>query len=408
MRTKPLIVMLSGAAILCLTVGMSRSYGLFLKPITADLGISRTAFALAIAVQNLIWGLAQPVAGMISDRFGAARVLVGGAALYLVGLLLMSGATGGLSLMVSAGLLVGLGISATSFSVVLGAVGRLVAPERRAQALAVVSTGASFGQFMFLPVGQATIAAGGWSGALVILGLAMATILPLSLALKGRASDALGPGAGFPSRAMGEAIGHQGYLLLAAGFFSCGFFVAFIATHLPAYLVDEGLSARMGGTAVTTIMFFNVIGTYLWGTWAGRYRRKYLLACLYLLRAVAMALFLVLPRSEASILVFSAVTGLLWLGTVPLTSGLIAQMLGTRYLSTLFGGVFLSHQVGAFLGVWLGGFVFDATRSYGLVWGLAIALSLAATVIHLRILDETEPPGTPVLAAAADSPGRGE
>lgn len=402
MRTKPMLVMLSGAAILCLTVGMSRSYGLFLKPITVDLGITRNVFALAIAVQNLIWGVAQPVAGMISDRFGAGRVLAVGAALYVGGLLTMAGATGGPSLMVSAGLLVGLGISATSFSVVLGAVGRLVAAERRAQALAVVSTGASFGQFMFLPVAKATISAGGWSTALVLLGACMAIILPLSLAMKGRASEVPGQGGGFPSQAMGEAIGHKGYLLLAAGFFSCGFFVAFIATHLPAYLVDEGLSAQMGGTAVTTIMFFNVIGTYLWGIWAGRYRKKYLLAGLYLLRAVAMVLFLVLPKSEMSILIFSAVTGLLWLGTVPLTSGLIAQMLGTRYLSTLFGGVFLSHQVGAFLGVWLGGFVFDATHSYGPVWKLAIALSVASTVIHLRILDETEPPGTPVLAAAVD------
>ncbi len=402
MRAKPLLVMLSGAAVLCLTVGMSRSYGLFLKPVTADLGLTRNVFALAIAVQNLLWGLAQPFAGMISDRFGAGRVLAAGAALYGGGLLLMAGATGGPSLMASAGLLVGLGISATSFSVVLGAVGRLVAEERRAQALAVVSTGASFGQFMFLPVAQSLIGAGGWSSALVILGVAMAVILPLSLALKGRAGGMGGQGAGFPYRAMGEALGHQGYLLLAAGFFSCGFFVAFIATHLPAYLVDEGFPAQTGGTAVTTIMFFNVIGTYLWGTWGGRHRKKHLLAGLYLLRAVSMVLFLLLPRTEESILIFAAATGLLWLGTVPLTSGLLAQMLGARYLSTLFGGVFLSHQVGAFLGVWLGGFVFDQTHSYGPVWTLLVALSVASTLIHLKILDETEPPQTPVLAAATD------
>lgn len=402
MRTKPWLVMLSGAAILCLTVGMSRSYGLFLKPITADLGITRNVFALAIAVQNLLWGLAQPFAGMLSDRFGAGRVLAAGAALYGAGVLLMAGATGGLSLTASAGLLVGIGISATSFSVVLGAVGRLVAEEKRAQALAVVSTGASFGQFMFLPVAQALIGAGGWSSALVILGVGMIVILPLSLALKGRAGEVGGQVAGIPYRAMGEALGHQGYLLLAAGFFSCGFFVAFIATHLPAYLVDEGFPAQTGGTAVTTIMFFNVIGTYLWGTWAGRYRKKYLLAGLYLLRAVSMILFLILPKTEASILIFAATTGLLWLGTVPLTSGLLAQMLGARYLSTLFGGVFLSHQVGAFLGVWLGGFVFDQTHTYGPVWTLLVALSVASAVIHLRILDETEPPETPVLAAAAN------
>jgi len=402
MRSKPLVVMLSGAAVLWFTVGMGRVYGLFLKPITADLGLGRNAFALAIAVQNVIWGVAQPFAGMISDRFGAARVLVTGAILYGVGLVMMAGATSGASLVVTAGLLVGLGISASSFSVVLGAVGRLVAPERRATALAVVSTGGSLGQFMLLPVSQALIAASGWSRALVVLGAAMVILLPLSFVLSGRVSEEVGQAGGSPLAAMREALGHRGYVLLAAGFFVCGFHVAFISTHLPAYLVDQGFSPQFGVTAVTTIGFFNVIGTYFWGVWAGRYRKKYLLAGLYLLRAIVMSFFLLLPTTEASTLVFSAAMGALWLGTVPLTSGLIAQMLGTRYMSTLFGGVFLSHQVGAFLGVWLGGYAFDLFHSYGSVWSLAVALSVVATIVHYRILDDAEPPRTPVLAAAAN------
>jgi MFS family permease len=394
--------MLSGAAILCLTIGMGRSYGLFLKPITADLGLGRNAFAFAIAVQNVLWGVAQPFAGMISDKFGAARVLVVGALLYLLGLVIMAGSTGAMSLLVSAGLLVGLGISATTFSVVLGAVGRLVTPEKRALALAIASTGGSFGQFMMLPVSQALISGFGWARALVYLGVAMALIVPLALVLKGKASQAAAHDAQSPFEAIGEAIGHRGYLYLAAGFFVCGFHVVFISTHLPAYLVDEGMTATLGVTAVTTIGFFNVIGTYLWGILAGRYRKKYLLSSLYFMRGIAIAAFIVLPKTPVSVVVFSAAMGMLWLGTVPLTSGLIAQMFGARYMSTLFGGVYLSHQVGAFLGVWLGGYAFDMTRSYGLVWKLAIALSFAATYINWRIVDEREPPKARVLVPATD------
>lgn len=400
MRSRSLVVMFAASVILCMTVGMARAYGLFLKPITGDLGLSRNVFALAIAVQNVVWGLAQPFAGMISDRFGAGRVLVVGALLYAGGLIGMSGATGGLSLMLSAGLVVGLGIAATSFSVVLGAVGRLVPPERRTLALAVVSTGGSFGQFMMLPVSQALLSAGGWSRSLLGLGLMFTLVLPLALALRGKVFEASAQGGSSPGRAIGEAIAHRGYLFLTAGFFVCGFHVAFIATHLPAYLVDAGLPSGLGVTALTVVGFFNVIGTYLWGIFGGRYRKKYLLAALYSIRAVAILLFVVLPITTASVLVFSAVMGMLWLGTVPLTSGLIAQMFGTRYMSTLFGGVFLSHQVGAFLGVWLGGYAFDLLHSYDLVWRLAIALSVAATVLHLRILDEPEQPPSAALALA--------
>jgi predicted MFS family arabinose efflux permease len=207
---------------------------------------------------------------------------------------------------------------------------------------------------------------------------------------------------GSPFQAIGEALGHRGYLYLTAGFFVCGFHVVFIGTHLPAYLLDEGLPAGLGVAAMTAIGFFNVIGTYLWGTYGGRYRMKYLLSGLYLTRGVAMLLLMALPRTEMSVILFAAVMGMLWLGTVPLTSGLIAQMFGTRYMSTLFGGVFLSHQLGAFLGVWLGGYVYDSLHSYDLAWTLAIALSLFATVLHLRILDQPKAPRAPVLAAATE------
>lgn len=402
---RPLVVMLSAAAILCLTVGMCRSYGLFLKPITTDLGIGRNAFAFAVAIQQVMWGVGQPFAGMIADRFGAARVLVVGALFYLAGLVMMGSATSGASLIVSTGLLVGLGISASTFSVVLGAVGRLVSEEKRAFALAVASTGGSFGQFMIFPVTTGLLAATSWSRTLTILGCSMAVILPLSLALRGKveAVSAGSPaGAGSMFKAVGEALGHRGYLYLVAGFSVCGFHVAFISTHLPAHLTDHGLDVSMGNTAMIVIGFFNVIGTYVWGLWGGRYRKKYLLAGLYFVRGLALVAFLALPVSSTSALVFAAVMGLLWLGTVPLTSGLIAQMFGTRYMSTLFGGVFLGHQIGAFLGVWLGGYVYDRLHSYGLTWQLAIALSFMATFLHLRLLDEPEPPREPALAVAAE------
>lgn len=399
MRSRPFIIMICGAAILCLTIGMGRSYGLFLTPITGDLGIGRSAFAFAIAAQNILWGLSQPFAGMISDRFGAAKVLIVGSILYLVGLATMSGATGTISLFFSAGLIVGLGISATSFSVVLGAVGRLVPPEKRSLALAVASTGGSFGQFMMIPVCQTLISAHGWSTALIVLGLIMALNLPLAFMLKGRAIDtppASDDTFASPTEALTEAFRHKGYRYLTAGFFVCGFHVVFISTHLPAYLLDQGLPAKLGATAITVIGFFNIFGTYLWGLSAGRYRKKHLLSTLYFLRAIVITLFIALPVTEMSVLAFSAAIGLLWLGTVPLTSGLVAQIFGPRYMSTLFGVVFLSHQVGAFLGAWLAGFMFDASGSYTAVWVMAVILSLTATVLHMRINDQREPVLVPV------------
>jgi len=401
---RPFLIMLSGAAIMCLAVGMARSYGLFLKPMTADLGIGRNAFAFAVAIQQVIWGLAQPFAGMIADRFGAARVLSVGGLLYLAGLVLMSSATSGMSLALSIGLIIGLGVSATSFSVVLGAVGRLVPAEKRALALAIASTGGSFGQFMIFPVAGALLGAAGWSRALVILGGSMAAILPLSWMLRGKVDETGGSGtagAGSMFKAVGEALRHRGYLFLVAGFSVCGFHVAFISSHLPAYLSDQGLGT-LGTTAMGMIGFFNVVGTYAWGIYGGRYRKKYLLAGLYAARGLAMVLFLALPLSRESVLFFSALMGTLWLGTVPLTSGLIAQMFGTRYMSTLFGGVYLGHQIGAFLGVWLGGWVFDTLHSYAVTWQLAIALSFASMIVHMRLSDQPDPPRAPVLVAATE------
>jgi predicted MFS family arabinose efflux permease len=371
-------------------MGIRQSFGLFLPPMTLDLGIGREAFALALAVQNILWGLFQPVTGMIADRFGAGRVVVAGAAVYALGLIHMSGAATALDLNLGAGLLVGFGTAATGFAVVLGAVGRLVAAERRSMALGVVSAGGSFGQFVMAPAGQALIAAQGWPGALVTLALFAALMAPLAAALAGRLGEpsrAEAPAMSL-AQAIGEASGHSGYRYLTLGFFVCGFQVTFVAVHLPAYLGDVGLSAETAALALALIGFFNIIGTYTCGALGDTYSKKYLLSLLYLLRAVVVAVFLVAPKTESTVLVFAAAIGFLWLGTVPLTSGLVGQIFGVRYLSTLFGIVFFSHQMGSFLGVWLGGYAFDTLGSYDPVWMGSIALGIGAALLHLPITEK--------------------
>ena len=384
------VVILSGALILSLCMGVRQSFGLFLAPVTLDLGIGRESFALALAIQNLLWGLIQPVTGMIADRFGAGRVVVAGAAVYTLGLIHMSGAETVLDLHLGAGLLVGFGTAATGFAVVLGAVGRLVAPGRRSMALGVASAGGSFGQFVIAPAGQALIAAQGWPGALITLALITALMAPLALALAGppdggRHAEASPMTLG---QAIGEASGHSGYRYLSSGFFVCGFQVAFIAVHLPAYLGDVGLTGETAALALALIGFFNIIGTFVCGALGGIYSKKYLLSLLYLLRSLAVAVFLVAPKTETTVLGFAAAMGFLWLGTVPLTSGLVGQIFGVRYLSTLFGIVFLSHQIGSFLGVWLGGYAFDVLGTYDPVWMGSIVLGIGAALLHLPINEQ--------------------
>ena len=389
MKRTALLVVLCGALIITLGMGIRQSFGLFLHPITQDLGLGRETFAFALAMQNVLWGLFQPLTGMIADRFGAARVVVVGAMFYALGLIVMSGATSPMMLNLGAGLLMGIGMAGTGFAVILGAVGRLVTPARRSMALGVVTAGGSFGQFVMAPVGQQLIATQGWSGALITLALAAAAMAPLAVAMAGRAAAApdRGTAPDTLSGAIAEASAHSGYRYLTLGFFVCGFQVTFIAVHLPAYLNDAGLTAATAAAALALIGFFNIIGTYACGALGGRYSKKYLLSGLYGLRSVVIAAFLLAPKTETTVLVFAAAIGFLWLGTVPLTSGLVAQIFGVRYMSTLFGIVFFSHQLGSFVGVWLGGYAFDTTGSYDSVWMVSIVLGLAAAMLHLPIAE---------------------
>jgi predicted MFS family arabinose efflux permease len=385
--------LVSGAAILAIALGIRQTFGLLLAPMSIDLGIGRESFALALAIQNLLWGMAQPLAGMVADKFGPMRVLAAGTAAYAAGLAVMSGAAGPTDLTFGAGLLIGVALSCTSFAVVLGAVGRAVPAEKRSMALGLASAGGSFGQFAMAPIGQALISEWGWADALMGMALLSLLMAPLAVILL-RARPAGDSRTGEPlavGQSLGEALAeagrHRGYWYLTTAFFVCGFQVVFIGVHLPAYLSDLGLPDTLGATALALIGFFNIVGTWLCGALGGRYTKKYVLSLLYLLRAMTIALFLALPKTETTVLAFAAVIGLLWLGTVPLTSGLVAQIFGIRYMSTLFGIVFFSHQLGSFLGVWLGGRVFDMTGNYDAIWLASIALGIAAALLHLPITD---------------------
>jgi predicted MFS family arabinose efflux permease len=386
------IVLLSGAAIIAISMGARQTFGLFLAPIAGDLSVTREVFGLAIAIQNLMWGVAQPFAGAVADKFGAGRVIVVGGLAYVAGLLLTTVSTDATGLYLSLGVLIGVGLSGTTFAVVLGAVGRVVAEEKRSMALGLTTAGGSLGMFVFVPAGQAVLSSFGWIAALAMLAATAALMPMLAAGVAGRPerrqADQL---SGISDPSLGDALvlarQHNGYWLLNAGFLVCGFQLAFIATHLPAFLADQRTSPMTAALALALIGFFNVVGTYLWGVLGGRYRKKYLLSTLYLARSAVITLFLLLPITDFSVLAFGAVIGLLWLGTVPLTSGLVVQIFGPRYLGTLFGVVFLSHQIGSFLGAWLGGYVYDSTGSYDSVWLAGIALGIAAALLHWPIAD---------------------
>ena len=392
-----ILALASGALILTLAMGIRQTFGLFMGPVCLALDIGREQFGLAMAVQNILWGAAQPFAGAIADRFGALKVLFAGSLAYAGGLVLMASAGTFAAFQTGAGLLVGLGLSCVSFAVVLGAIGRAVPPQRRSAAFGLASAGGSFGQFAMAPIGQAMIASLGWSQAfLVMAGFALA-MAPLALILvrAGSASahtqpaPALSPAAGEGLQAaLREASHHPGFWYLNAGFFVCGFQVVFIAVHLPSYLADLGLTPALAAAALAMIGFFNIIGTWGCGLLGGHYSKKRLLAALYAVRALTIAVFLAIPKTETSVLAFAAAIGLLWLGTVPLTSGLVGQIFGVRYLSTLFGLVFFSHQVGSFLGVWLGGVVYAWTGSYDAIWLASIVFGLAAALLHLPIREQ--------------------
>ena len=381
-------ILLGGSLILALSLGVRHGFGLFLPPMSAEFGWGREVFAFAIALQNLIWGLAQPFTGALADRFGVARAVLIGAALYTVGLLLMAGADSPTSLSLSAGLLIGLGLSGTSFSVILGAVGRAVAPEKRSMAMGIASAAGSFGQFAMLPGTLGLIGWLGWSSALLALGMLIALMMPLALMLRSGPPAPVTTVQQSLGEALREAFAHPGFRLLALGFFVCGFQVVFIGVHLPAYLVDQQLPAIAGTTVLALVGLFNVVGTYTAGWLGSCYSKPKLLAGLYLIRGVLISVFLLAPLSVWSSYAFGIAMGLLWLSTVPLTNGTVATMFGVRNLSMLGGIAFLFHQLGSFFGGWMGGWLHDRTGSYDLVWQIAIALSLMAAVLNWPIREQ--------------------
>lgn len=375
-------LLLGASLILALSLGTRHGFGLFLPPMSAEFGWGREVFAFAIALQNLIWGLAQPITGALADRFGARKAIVIGGVLYVLGLLCMGMADSPLSLSLSAGLLIGIGLSGTSFSVILGVVGRAVPVEKRSMAMGIAAAAGSFGQFAMLPGSLGLIGWLGWSSALLALGLLVALIVPLAAMI----NEAPAPISNGPEQtlleALREAAGHSGFWLLALGFFVCGFQVVFVAVHLPAYLVDHHLPAITGTTVLALVGLFNIFGTYIAGWLGGRMAKPRLLSALYLLRGVVITLFLVAPLTQWSAYLFGIAMGLLWLSTVPLTNGTVATLFGVRNLSMLGGIVFLFHQIGSFLGGWLGGYLYDHTGSYDLVWQISIGLSLMAAALN--------------------------
>ena len=384
----PMVVLLCGGMALTIAVGTRQTMGLYLYPMTTDLSMSRQTFSFAIAIQNLFYGLGQPFSGMIADRFGTARVLVAGAVVYALGLVLMAYSTTGWELALSAGVLIGTALSCCGFSVVYGVVARAFPPEKRSVALGMAGAAGSFGQFVMLPYGQTLITHIGWHNALLTLAVTMLLILPLSTAMvEKHAPDPAGHRKQSIGEALREAFGHRGYWLLSIAYTVCGFQVVFIAVHFPAYLIDQHMSAEIGMTALALIGLFNIIGSYVWGWLGGRYTKKYLLSILYLTRSIAIAVFIALPITPVSVYAFGSVIGFLWLATVPLTSGVIAQIFGVRYLSTLTGIAFVFHQVGSVFGVGLGGYLYDATGSYNLMWMLTIAMGVVSAALNLPIDD---------------------
>ena len=380
----PTLILVCGCIILTLSMGIRHTGGLFLQPMTGALGWNREVFSFAFAIQNLVWGLGSPFAGAFADRYGAGRVIAASALLYVVGLALMAVSSTGLALDLSAGVLVGLGLSGTTFAVIMGVIGRHTTPEKRSLALGIASAGGSFGQFAVLPIGQALISSFGWQAALFLLACGVGLIAPLAYAMADGHKHVSGAGQS-AGAALVEAGGQRSFHYLFWSYFVCGFQTAFIMLHLPAFVVDSGMSANIGMTAVAMIGLFNIFGSFLSGWLGGLYSKKWLLAWIYALRIVAILALLLFPLSQLTLYVFAAVMGLLWLGTVPLTSGLVGHIFGLRYVGMLYGIVFLGHQIGGFLGAWLGGRIFDLSGSYLMAWWLSIALSVMAAALSLPV-----------------------
>ena len=367
--------------------GVRFSFGLYLEPMTSANGWSRETFALAMAIQNLLWGVAVPVAGMIADRYGTARVVVVGGVLYSAGVAGMALSDSGLALYLSGGILVGLGAAFCSFSLVLAAIARIIGPERRSLAFGLGTAAGSFGQVVFSPINQALISNFGWYDSLLLMSVVSLVLVPLAFSLRGGSVSREPVSDQSLTEALGEAMSHRSYLLLTAGFFVCGFHVAFITVHFPTYVTDLGLPARAGAYALSLVGLFNIIGSLISGAFGQRYPKKVGLSGIYFGRALVICGFLIVPASELNVYLFAASMGLLWLSTVPLTTGIVAQIFGIRFMATLFGFVFLSHQVGSFLGVWLGGLIHDRTGSYDAMWWAGIGFGLFAAIVHLPIND---------------------
>ena len=378
-------VLICGAAVVTLSMGIRHGFGLWLQPITMERGWTRETFAFALAVQNLAWGLAGPIAGMLADRFGAFWVLAVGSVFYAAGLVLMALATSGLAFTGSAGMLLGMAQAGTTYAIVYGVIARQVAPEKRSWAMGVAAAAGSFGQFLMVPMENWLINGWGWQNALFVLGCLALAMIPLALGLKEpKAAETSGPQQSVGA-ALREAFAYPSFRLLTAGYFVCGFHLVFIGVHMPSYLKDHGLAPGVATTALALIGLFNVIGTYAAGTLGQRLPKRHLLSVIYLLRSLAIVGFVLLPLSPASVYVFASAMGLLWLSTVPLTNALVAQMFGVPYMSMLGGCVFLSHQVGSFMGAWLGGKLYDATGSYDLMWWISVALGVFAALINLPV-----------------------
>lgn len=380
-------ILLGASLILALSLGIRHGFGLFLPPMSTEFGWGREVFAFAIALQNLIWGLTQPFTGALADRFGAKPTVIVGGILYAIGLACMGLADSPLSLSLSAGVLIGIGLSGTSFSVILGVVGRAVPMEKRSMAMGMAAAAGSFGQFAMLPGTLGLLSWLGWSVALMVLGLLVALIIPLASMLKDAPLAHIGPQQTL-AEALREACSHSGFWLLALGFFVCGFQVVFIGVHLPAYLVDQHLPAMVGTTVLALVGLLNIFGTYIAGWLGGRISKPRLLSALYLARAVVILAFILTPLTIWSAYAFGVAMGLLWLSTVPLTNGTVATLFGVRNLSMLGGIVFLFHQLGAFLGGWMGGYLYDRTGSYDLVWQIAVLLSLLAAALNWPVREQ--------------------
>ena len=384
------VALVCGSLILLFSLGIRHAFGLFLQPVTMDQGWGRETFAFAIALQNLVWGFSQPFTGMLSDRFGAKPVVASGAILYGLGLWVMSQVAGEAVFILGAGVLIGLGLSGTTFPVIFGAISRLVAPQQRSLAMGITMSVGSFGQFAMLPVSLGLITGLEWQGALIVLSILAILMFPLAFGIRSApASTSFAAEDVSFTQALRDAFGMRDFWLLSFGFFACGFQVMFIAVHLPAFLADEGIVSGVAMTVLALIGLVNIAGTYYAGLWGGRHRKPMLLTWIYLGRAAVISAFVLLPVTSTTAYVFGALMGLFWLSTIPLTNGTVAAIWGVKHLSMLGGIVFFAHQLGSFVGVWMGGWLYDRTDSYDVAWGFAIVLSLVAAALNWPITERT-------------------